>query len=83
MDQMCGAGALNHHECCCILSLPDSVVKYRKQWVRQGAMRRGRKLRIEWAAEDDAASLRAQADDLRVTAQLIDGKPTPLFPRIQ
>jgi methionyl-tRNA synthetase len=30
----------------------------------------------------DAAELKAQPDDLRVTAELIDGKPTPLFPRI-
>ncbi|HVK10549.1 MAG TPA: methionine--tRNA ligase [Gemmataceae bacterium] len=30
----------------------------------------------------DAAELRAQPDDLRVTAQLVDGKPKPLFPRI-
>jgi methionyl-tRNA synthetase len=30
----------------------------------------------------DAAELRAQADDLRVTAELIDGKVPPLFPRI-
>lgn len=30
----------------------------------------------------DAAELRAQPDDLRVTAELIDGKVTPLFPRI-
>lgn len=31
---------------------------------------------------DDAAVLSAQAEDLRVTATLVDGKPTPLFPRI-
>ena len=30
----------------------------------------------------DAAALTAQPDDLRVTAELIDGKPKPLFPRI-
>jgi methionyl-tRNA synthetase len=30
----------------------------------------------------DAAELKAQPDDLRVTAELIDGKPKPLFPRI-
>ncbi len=30
----------------------------------------------------DAASLQAQPDDLRVTAELIDGKVKPLFPRI-
>ncbi|MBY0459956.1 MAG: methionine--tRNA ligase [Gemmataceae bacterium] len=30
----------------------------------------------------DAARLEAQPDDLRVTAELIDGKPKPLFPRI-
>ena len=30
----------------------------------------------------DAAELRAQPDDLRVTAELIEGKPRPLFPRI-
>jgi methionyl-tRNA synthetase len=30
----------------------------------------------------DAAQLAAQPDDLRVTAELIDGKPKPLFPRI-
>ncbi|HEX4607358.1 MAG TPA: class I tRNA ligase family protein [Urbifossiella sp.] len=30
----------------------------------------------------DAAVLAAQPDDLRVTAALVDGKPTPLFPRI-
>jgi methionyl-tRNA synthetase len=30
----------------------------------------------------DAAELKAQPDDLRVTAELVDGKPTPLFPRI-
>jgi methionyl-tRNA synthetase len=30
----------------------------------------------------DAAELTAQPDDLRVTAELIDGKPKPLFPRI-
>ena len=30
----------------------------------------------------DAAELRAQPDDLRVTAELIDGKVKPLFPRI-
>jgi methionyl-tRNA synthetase len=30
----------------------------------------------------DAAELRAQPDDLRVTANLVDGKPKPLFPRI-
>lgn len=30
----------------------------------------------------DAAELTAQPDDLRVTAELVDGKPTPLFPRI-
>ncbi len=30
----------------------------------------------------DAAVLAAQPDDLRVTAELVDGKPKPLFPRI-
>ncbi|MFO0805332.1 MAG: methionine--tRNA ligase [Gemmataceae bacterium] len=30
----------------------------------------------------DAARLTAQPDDLRVTAELVDGKPKPLFPRI-
>ncbi|HKA07230.1 MAG TPA: class I tRNA ligase family protein, partial [Gemmataceae bacterium] len=30
----------------------------------------------------DAAELRAQPDDLRVTAELVDGKVKPLFPRI-
>jgi methionyl-tRNA synthetase len=30
----------------------------------------------------DAAELRAQPDDLRVTAELVDGKIKPLFPRI-
>ncbi len=30
----------------------------------------------------DAAALTAQPDDLRVTAELVDGKPVPLFPRI-
>ncbi|MBX9627837.1 MAG: class I tRNA ligase family protein [Gemmataceae bacterium] len=30
----------------------------------------------------DAAELAPQPDDLRVTAELIDGKPKPLFPRI-
>ena len=30
----------------------------------------------------DAATLAAQPDDLRVTAELVDGKPKPLFPRI-
>jgi methionyl-tRNA synthetase len=30
----------------------------------------------------DAAELKAQPDDLRVTAELVDGKPVPLFPRI-
>ena len=30
----------------------------------------------------DAAELKAQPDDLRVTAELFDGKPKPLFPRI-
>lgn len=30
----------------------------------------------------DAAELKAQADDLRVVAELVDGKPVPLFPRI-
>ena len=30
----------------------------------------------------DAAELTAQADDLRVTAELVDGKVKPLFPRI-
>jgi methionyl-tRNA synthetase len=30
----------------------------------------------------DAAELRAQPDDLRVTAELLDGKVKPLFPRI-
>lgn len=31
----------------------------------------------------DAAELRAQPEDLRVTAELVDGKVKPLFPRIQ
>ena len=30
----------------------------------------------------DAAELKAQPDDLRVTAELVEGKVTPLFPRI-
>src|SRR5207253_3796389 len=30
----------------------------------------------------DAAELKAQPEDLRVTAELIDGKVSPLFPRI-
>ena len=30
----------------------------------------------------DAAELTSQPDDLRVTAELIDGKVKPLFPRI-
>jgi methionyl-tRNA synthetase len=30
----------------------------------------------------DAAALTAQPNDLRVTAELVDGKPVPLFPRI-
>ena len=30
----------------------------------------------------DAARLTAQPDDLRVTAELVDGKVKPLFPRI-
>jgi methionyl-tRNA synthetase len=30
----------------------------------------------------DAAALTAQPDDLRVVAELVDGKPVPLFPRI-
>ncbi len=30
----------------------------------------------------DAAELKAQPDDLRVTAELVDGKVKPLFPRI-
>jgi len=30
----------------------------------------------------DAAVLAAQPDDLRVTAEVVDGKPKPLFPRI-
>ena len=30
----------------------------------------------------DAAEFAAQPDDLRVTAALVDGKPKPLFPRI-
>ena len=30
----------------------------------------------------DAAELKAQSDDLRVIAELVDGKPKPLFPRI-
>jgi methionyl-tRNA synthetase len=30
----------------------------------------------------DAAELKAQPDDLRITAELIDGKVPPLFPRI-
>lgn len=35
--------------------------------------------RVKYA---DAATLSAQPDDLRVTAELVDGKPVPLFPRI-
>lgn len=31
----------------------------------------------------DAAELKAQPEDLRVTAQLVDGKVKPLFPRIE
>jgi methionyl-tRNA synthetase len=31
----------------------------------------------------DAAELKSQPDDLRVTAQLVDGKVKPLFPRIE
>lgn len=31
---------------------------------------------------DDAADLNSQLDDLRVTAELVDGKVKPLFPRI-
>lgn len=31
---------------------------------------------------EDAASLQAQPDDLKVTAELIDGKVKPLFPRL-
>jgi methionyl-tRNA synthetase len=31
---------------------------------------------------EDAAELKAQPDDLRVTAELVDGKVKPLFPRI-
>lgn len=31
----------------------------------------------------DAAALKAQPDDLRVTAELVDGKVKPLFPRIE
>jgi methionyl-tRNA synthetase len=30
----------------------------------------------------DAALLQAQAEDLRVMAELVEGKPKPLFPRI-
>ena len=30
----------------------------------------------------DAAELKAQPDDLRITAEMIDGKVAPLFPRI-
>jgi len=30
----------------------------------------------------DAAELAAQSDDLRVTAELVEGKPRPLFPRL-
>ncbi|MCU0705131.1 MAG: methionine--tRNA ligase [Fimbriiglobus sp.] len=39
---------------------------------------------VPWEAVKyaDAAQLSAQADDLRVTAELVDGKPSPLFPRI-
>jgi methionyl-tRNA synthetase len=39
---------------------------------------------IPWADVKyaDAAELREQAEDLRVTAELIDGKVKPLFPRI-
>jgi methionyl-tRNA synthetase len=32
---------------------------------------------------EDAAALKAQPDDLRVTAELVDGKVKPLFPRIE
>src|SRR5205823_8781119 len=31
----------------------------------------------------DAAELKSQPDDLRITAALVDGKVKPLFPRIQ
>ncbi|MFT3880515.1 MAG: class I tRNA ligase family protein [Gemmatales bacterium] len=31
----------------------------------------------------DAAQLKVQPDDLRVTAELVDGKVKPLFPRIE
>lgn len=31
---------------------------------------------------EDAADRKPQADDLRVTAELVEGKPKPLFPRI-
>ena len=31
---------------------------------------------------EDAATLQAQPDDLRVTAELIEGKVKPLFPRL-
>jgi methionyl-tRNA synthetase len=39
---------------------------------------------VPWdeATYADAAELRSQPDDLRVTAELLDGKPKPLFPRI-
>lgn len=39
---------------------------------------------VPWAdvTYADAAELRAQPDDLRVTAALVDGKVKPLFPRI-
>jgi methionyl-tRNA synthetase len=38
-----------------------------------------------WAevSYQDAAELKAQPDDLRVTAELVEGKPRPLFPRIE
>lgn len=32
---------------------------------------------------EDAAALKAQPDDLRVTAELVEGKVKPLFPRIE
>ncbi|QJW99204.1 methionine--tRNA ligase [Frigoriglobus tundricola] len=39
---------------------------------------------VPWAdvKYTDAAALKAQPEDLRITAELVDGKPSPLFPRI-
>ncbi len=51
----------------CVLTIPlvipfphDPVVKYKQRLAKAREMRRGRKLRVEWAAGDDAASLRAR-----------------------